>query len=99
MFLGVADGVGSWSDRGIDPSIFSQALMYYAHEHCQNGKAGEPTSGTSQEKDMTPLECMQLAYDDVLADDFVEAGKMLCISNENPLIFSMKAPVQHALLV
>ncbi|KAJ7219268.1 phosphatase 2C-like domain-containing protein [Mycena pura] len=74
MFLGVADGVGSWSDRGIDPSIFSQALMYYAHEHCQNGKAGEPTSGTSQEKEMTPLECMQLAYDDVLADDFVEAG-------------------------
>ncbi|EED77102.1 predicted protein [Postia placenta Mad-698-R] len=32
--FGVADGVGGWIDSGVDPSLFSQALMYH-----QNWKA------------------------------------------------------------
>lgn len=32
VVLGVADGVGSWSERGIDPSVFSQTLMHNASE-------------------------------------------------------------------
>lgn len=28
--IGVADGVGSWSENGVDPALFSQALMYHA---------------------------------------------------------------------
>lgn len=32
IVLGVADGVGSWRSRDVDPSKFSQALMYHAGE-------------------------------------------------------------------
>ena len=32
VVLGVADGVGSWSECGIDPSVFSQTLMHNASE-------------------------------------------------------------------
>lgn len=33
--LGVADGVGGWSENGIDPALFSQALMYHAADYAQ----------------------------------------------------------------
>lgn len=32
VVLGVADGVGGWRSKGVDPSAFSQALMYHAAE-------------------------------------------------------------------
>ena len=60
MAVGVADGVGGWSDHGIDPSIWSQSLMYYAQFHSANAP---------------PAECLQLAYDSALADDQVDVGK------------------------
>ncbi|KAJ7452416.1 phosphatase 2C-like domain-containing protein [Mycena galericulata] len=81
--LGVADGVGGWIDQGIDCSMFSQALMYYAHGHFANGWAGEPeidptveahTNSTPEGVEMTPSECLQLAYHDVLADESIEVG-------------------------
>ena len=32
IVLGVADGVGGWRKKGVDPAIFSQTLMYHAAE-------------------------------------------------------------------
>ena len=32
VILAVADGVGGWRSKGIDPAIFSQTLMYHAAE-------------------------------------------------------------------
>lgn len=32
VVLGVADGVGGWRSKGVDPSLFSQTLMYHAGE-------------------------------------------------------------------
>lgn len=32
VVLGVADGVGGWRSKGVDPSVFSQTLMYHAGE-------------------------------------------------------------------
>lgn len=34
-FLGIADGVGGWSENGIDPALFSQSLMYYASQYAK----------------------------------------------------------------
>ncbi|KAJ6547559.1 phosphatase 2C-like domain-containing protein [Mycena capillaripes] len=78
--LGVADGVGGWIDQGIDCSMFSQALMYNAHRHFENGWAAEPEIDPTVEtaapegEQMTPSKVLQLAYHDVLADETVKAG-------------------------
>lgn len=88
--LGLGDGVGGWTEQGIDSSMFSQALMYYAHRHFENGWAGEPeidpiaeSNGTPEGITMTPSMALQLAHRDVLADSSVEAGEafsLLCAS-------------------
>lgn len=39
--MGVADGVGGWSDEGVDPSCVAQGLMYYAAKEAASGFAGE----------------------------------------------------------
>ncbi|KAJ7343489.1 phosphatase 2C-like domain-containing protein [Mycena albidolilacea] len=79
--LGLGDGVGGWTEQGIDSSMFSQALMYYAHRHFENGWAGEPeidpiaeSNGTPEGITMTPSMALRLAHRDVLADSSVEAG-------------------------
>lgn len=58
--MGVADGVGSWSQQGVDPALFSQAMMYYASEAFEkDGISASPKEllrraykGTMQEKDI-----------------------------------------------
>ncbi|KAJ6502554.1 phosphatase 2C-like domain-containing protein [Mycena sanguinolenta] len=81
--LGLSDGVGGWVDQGIDCSLFSQGLMYYAHRHLENGWAGEPeidpiietaSDSATLGAQVTPLEVLQLAYRDVLGDASIEAG-------------------------
>ncbi len=37
--IGVADGVGGWTENGIDPSLFSQALMFYASKSAASSSA------------------------------------------------------------
>ncbi|KAL4265225.1 Protein phosphatase [Pleurotus pulmonarius] len=81
--FGVADGVGGWVDSGVDPSLFSQALMYHAHRYARNAWAGEPEIDPTldyEEREqiegweMTPIECLDLAYGGVLRERFVNAG-------------------------
>ncbi|CAE6447712.1 unnamed protein product [Rhizoctonia solani] len=88
--LGIADGVGGWSEDGVDPSLFSQALMYYASRHASSSWAGEPdfdpiegTSGLGKsDKSLSPVEIMSLAYEDVLNEPSVECGSSTaCIVN------------------
>lgn len=83
MCLGVADGVGGWIEEGIDPSLFSQSLMYHAHRHAKLSWAGEPEIDPTQDYEereqvegweMTPRNCLQLAFDSVLRDRLVPAG-------------------------
>jgi hypothetical protein len=64
--------------------MFSQALMYYASNHFENGCAGEPEidtieTGTPEGVEMTPSKVLRLAYHDVLADETVEAGEIFLI--------------------
>ncbi|KAF8136348.1 phosphatase 2C-like domain-containing protein [Boletus edulis] len=81
--FGVADGVGGWVDSGVDPSLFAQALMFYAHNFSHDSWAGEPEIDPTQDhgqhedvrgREMTPYECLDLAYHRVLEEQLVEAG-------------------------
>jgi len=91
--FGVADGVGGWVDSGVDPSLFSQALMYHAHRYSRNAWAGEPEIDPTldyEEREqiegweMTPYECLDLAYGGVLREKFVQAGSSTaCIISLN----------------
>lgn len=68
---------------GVDPSLFSQALMYYASKHAVASWVGEPdfdpieeTSAAGRnDKTLSPSEIMSLAYKDVLNEPSVECGE------------------------
>ncbi|CAL1704761.1 unnamed protein product [Somion occarium] len=91
--LGIADGVGGWVDAGVDPSLFSQALMYHAHRYAKVSWPGEPETDPNldyEEREqvdgweLTPQECMELAHGQVLREHFVKAGSSTaCIVNLN----------------
>jgi len=78
--VGVADGVGGWTENNIDPGVFSQALMYYAAHHCKLASANEdditPFSDDEEvsSRHLSPERCLRLAYDAVLRDPLVEGG-------------------------
>lgn len=68
---------------GVDPSLFAQALMYHAHRYSKQSWAGEPEinpldSYEEREQvegwELTPRECLELAYGGVLREKAVQAG-------------------------
>ncbi|KZP11994.1 hypothetical protein FIBSPDRAFT_898576 [Athelia psychrophila] len=91
--LGVADGVGGWVESGVDPSLFSQTLMFHAHRYTRAAWAGEPEIDPTLEYEereevegweLTPKECLDLAYGGVLRERMVEAGSSTsCLINLN----------------
>ncbi|KJA27224.1 hypothetical protein HYPSUDRAFT_35836, partial [Hypholoma sublateritium FD-334 SS-4] len=91
--FGVADGVGGWVESGVDPALFSQALMYHAHRYSRNAWAGEPEIDPTMDYEereqiegweMTPYECLDLAYGGVLREKYVQAGSSTaCIISLN----------------
>ena len=81
--FGVADGVGGWASSGVDPSLFSQALMYHSHRYAKVGWPGEPEVDTTQDYEdretiegweLHPRECLKLAYQATLRERAVIAG-------------------------
>ena len=79
--IGVADGVGGWVNMGVDPAMFSQALMFHAHRYSKGAWAGEPETDPTQDFDepvegweLTPQECIDLAYGGVLREKSVICG-------------------------
>lgn len=67
--LGVADGVGGWTDSGVDPADFSHGLCDYmaavAYEHGPTAAAKTP---------LTARRLMQKGYEAVCSDGSVHAG-------------------------
>ncbi len=70
-------------ESGVDPSLFSQALMYHAHRYAKLGWPGEPEIDPTQDYEerekvegweLTPMECLELAYGGVLREIGVLAG-------------------------
>ena len=54
--VGVADGVGGWASRGVDPGLYSKGLMRSAEKQA----LAKPAPHTP-----TPTELLRAAYDDV----------------------------------
>lgn len=88
--IGIADGVGGWVDSGVDPSMFSQALMYHAHRYAKDSWAGEPETDPMQEYEereqvegweLYPAECLELAHGGVLRERAVQAGQLTRMSS------------------
>ncbi|TKY90147.1 hypothetical protein EX895_000145 [Sporisorium graminicola] len=65
--IGVADGVGGWTENGIDPSLFSQALMFYASRSASRASA-DPQDGT------VPNRILAESFEHVLKEPLVVAG-------------------------
>jgi protein phosphatase PTC7 len=83
--FGVADGVGGWASSGVDPSLFSQALMYHSHRYAKVGWPGEPEIDTTKDYEdreavegweLHPRECLKLAYQATLRERAVIAGAL-----------------------
>ena len=57
--------------------------MYHAHRHSGSAWAGEPETDRdiddeeTEGREMTPFECLDLAYRDVLQEEHVQAGEHL----------------------
>lgn len=75
IYAGVADGVGSWREYGVDPRDFSKSLM----QECKNilleaGAKGCPNVDKGDEKfrrQIAPCEVMAQAFERVKADNIV----------------------------
>lgn len=64
--FGVADGVGGWSDSGIDSAHFSHGLCRYMAKSAR--EAGEPA------ETFTVRELLQKGYEGVVADRNIPGG-------------------------
>ncbi|VDB82957.1 unnamed protein product [Peniophora sp. CBMAI 1063] len=101
LSIGVADGVGGWVSSGVDPSRFSQALMYYAQQYAAQSWPGEPETDPTQEEvdrkpvegvELMPKECLDLAHKAVLKDKSIIAGSSTaCLVNFNAALGTMRA--------
>ncbi|KAF4577353.1 vacuolar protein sorting-associated protein 45 [Pleurotus pulmonarius] len=81
--VGIADGVGGWSDQGVDSAVFSQALMYYASKVYMGEIVTEAAlKGSSSRSRPKPKDVLKLAYDVTMTDSFVKAGSATtCLIN------------------
>ncbi|GAA5851264.1 hypothetical protein JCM9279_007503 [Rhodotorula babjevae] len=77
VVLGVADGVGGWEESGVDPSHFSQSLMWFARERVRTARWALPPptkDGEGDESGMALVDLLDGAYEDVMKEDGVVAG-------------------------
>ena len=75
--FGVADGVGGWSDSGIDSAHFSHGMCKWMARIARDG--------SSSEKDPTPEALLQTAYDSLVEDGKISGGgSTACIAVGNP---------------
>ena len=75
--FGVADGVGGWSDSGIDSAHFSHGMCKWM--------ASIARDGSSSEKDLIPKTLLQTAYDSLVEDGKISGGgSTACIAVGNP---------------
>lgn len=79
---------------GVDPSLFSQSLMYFASKHAASSWAGEPDYDPIEEttklgkSDITlsPVEIIARAYQNVLDEAAVQCGEKILASAE-PFVY------------
>ena len=77
MAFGVADGVGGWSDSGIDSAYFSHGMCKWMAKIASNG--------SSSEKELTPQNLLQDAYNSLVEDGKISGGgSTACIAVGDP---------------
>ncbi|KAA6414850.1 MAG: 5-azacytidine resistance azr1 [Lasallia pustulata] len=72
--FGVADGVGGWSDFGIDSAHFSHGI-------CEHMEALARGAGRATNRTVGPRELLEHAYEEVVADpSIVGGGSTACVA-------------------
>lgn len=61
----IADGVGGWSDHGIDPADFSHGLCSYM---------AETALSWGPEERLSPRRLLEIGYEKTIQDPFIKAG-------------------------
>ncbi|GAA6059414.1 hypothetical protein JCM10212_003646 [Sporobolomyces blumeae] len=72
VVMGVADGVGGWEESGVDPSHFSQALMWFARQRVKSGEAFPSLSTAPNGQRLK--EVLDGSFRDVLKEKAIVAG-------------------------
>ncbi|KAF9363299.1 hypothetical protein BGX34_004434 [Mortierella sp. NVP85] len=80
--LGVADGVGGWAEMGVDPSLFSWALMNNAENIArltdraeqQNDTSARNLAASSESNILDAQSILDGAYNELVQSGTVEAG-------------------------
>lgn len=67
--LGVCDGVGGWSEQGINPADFSHGMCSYMAEHAISHKSSDNINEA-----LHPKKLLHVGYDKILSDTQVKAG-------------------------
>lgn len=80
VYLGVADGVGSWREYGVDPRDFSRKIM----EECENilveaSQDGKSVDGRKFRQVIAPSTLMAKAYERVKAENIV-GSSTVCVA-------------------
>jgi protein phosphatase PTC7 len=80
VYLGVADGVGSWREYGVDPRDFSRKIM----EECENilveaAQDGKSADGRAFRQVIAPASLMAKAYERVKAENIV-GSSTVCVA-------------------
>ncbi|KAF9904831.1 hypothetical protein BX616_001158, partial [Lobosporangium transversale] len=103
--LGVADGVGGWSEMGVDPALFSWALMNNAENIArltdnipptavsESGASADPTLAAGGERRILDAQTiLDGAYSELVQSGTVEAGSSTaCILSLCKLTGTLKA--------
>ncbi len=69
--IGVADGVGSWAQRGVDAGAYSAALMKHCYEAAYEASL--------EDEDLAPRELLRMAWSQC-QETTVNHGMHLCHS-------------------
>ena len=67
VYAGVADGVGSWRQWGVDPRLFSRSLM----RHCEDALSEKEKDKKDGESAPKPHEIMKHAHKRVIEDNVI----------------------------
>ena len=69
-YIGVADGVGSWREYGVDPKLFSHRLMEECENVLQEARARQERKNAAH-RIVAPVEMLAQAYQRVKAADII----------------------------
>ncbi|OCL01837.1 5-azacytidine resistance protein azr1 [Glonium stellatum] len=79
LAFGVADGVGGWSESGVDPADFAHGLCEYM------ACAARAFPGDSKSSPLHPRDLLQAGYDEVMQDKaIIGGGSTACMALAEP---------------